>query len=146
WMKAVCRVPFYKKNGIMMQPPHGRFLFLRDKTTAHAIMAIMNSSLFYLWFATYSDGFHLSHTLVKAFPVDAELYRQKDLLLLSEALEQNIKLHARLSTRNTRPVTRQNKGPLSIELEEYRMSHAKALIDEIDALLARHYGFTRTEL
>lgn len=146
WMKATCRVPYYKKNGVIMVPPHGRFLYFLDPSNAHVIMAIMNSSLFYLWFATYSDGFHLSHTLVKTFPVYAELYSQKDLLLLSEALEQNIKLHARLSTRNTRPATRQNKGPLSIELEEYRMSYAKALIDEIDALLAQHYGFTQTEL
>ena len=32
----------------------------------------MNSSLFYLWFATYSDGFHLSHALVKDFPTGNE--------------------------------------------------------------------------
>jgi methylase of polypeptide subunit release factors len=146
WTKAVNGVPYYKKNGVMMPPPHGRFLYFHDTATAQVIMAIMNSSLFYVWFATFSDGFHLSHTLVKDFPVSSELYGQQELLHLSQALQQSIKAHARRSTRNTRRATRPNKDQLLIELEEYRMSHSKQLIDAIDALLADHYGFTPEEL
>jgi hypothetical protein len=130
----------------MMPPPHGRFLYFHAASTAQAIMAIMNSSLFYVWFATFSDGFHLSHTLVKDFPVSNELYGQQELLHLSQALQQSIKAHARKSTRNTRITSRPNKDQLLIELEEYRMSHSKPLIDVIDALLAVHYGFTPEEL
>ncbi|HEY4385488.1 MAG TPA: hypothetical protein VGN34_13600, partial [Ktedonobacteraceae bacterium] len=69
WTKASCLVPFYKKNGVVMPPAHGRFLFFSEQTTAQAIMALLNSSLFYLWFATYADGFHLAHALVKSFPI-----------------------------------------------------------------------------
>ncbi|HZR39356.1 MAG TPA: DNA methyltransferase, partial [Ktedonobacteraceae bacterium] len=146
WMKAVCRVPFYKKNGIMMQPPHGRFLFLRDKTTAHAIMALMNSSLFYLWFATYSDGFHLSHALVKAFPAGENLTAVPELASLSLQLEEDIKAHTQLTTRNTKPDSQRNKQGLLIELEEYHMARSKSLLDEIDRVLAKYYGFTNQEL
>lgn len=146
WTKAVNGIPYYKKNCVMMPPPHGRFLYFHDAPTAQAIMAIMNSSLFYVWFATFSDGFHLSHTLVKDFPVSNKLYGQQELLHLSQALQQSIKAHARKSTRNTRITSRPNKDQLLIELEEYRMSHSKPLIDAIDALLAVHYGFTPEEL
>jgi N-6 DNA Methylase len=138
WMKATCRVPFFKKNGIRMVPTHGRLLFFRDELTAHTVMALMNSSLFYLWFATYSDGFHLSHALVKEFPVARELYAVKELLLLATRLEEEIKQCARMSTRNTKKDR--------IEIEEYRMGQSKALLDEIDAVLAHYYHFTSDEL
>jgi hypothetical protein len=138
WMKATCRVPFYKKNGIRMVPPHGRLLFFRDELTAHAVMALMNSSLFYLWFATYSDGFHLSHALVKKFPIARELYAVEELLLLAVRLEEEIKQCARISTRNTKKDR--------IEIEEYRMGQSKALLDEIDVVLADYYHFTNDEL
>jgi hypothetical protein len=146
WTKAVNCIPYYKKNGVMMAPPHGRFLYFHDAPSAQTIMAVMNSSLFYVWFATFSDGFHLSHALVKDFPVSVDLYKQKELLLLSQTLQQSIEAHARRSTRNTRVAARPNKDQLFIELEEYRMSHSKALIDAIDTLLAHHYGFTQEEL
>jgi hypothetical protein len=146
WTKAVNGIPYYKKNGVMMPPPHGRFLYFHDASTAQTIMAIMNSSLFFVWFSTFSDGFHLSHMLVKDFPVHSQLYEQKELLQLSQALQQSIKAHARRSTRNTKTTSRPNKDQLLIELEEYRMSHSKPLIDAIDALLADHYGFTLEEL
>jgi hypothetical protein len=75
WVKAVCHIPFYKRNGITMTPPHGRLLFFGDEQTARIIMALMNSSLFYLWFTTYADGFHLAHAVVSTFPCGQELLK-----------------------------------------------------------------------
>jgi hypothetical protein len=146
WTKAVCRVPFYKKNGVVMEPPHGRFLYLPDEQTARTIMALMNSSLFYLWFASFSDGFHLSHTLVKEFPLDNDLYQVGELHQLSEQLEADIQAHAHITTRNTRPGSRQRKATLLIELEEYHMSCSKPLLDRIDSILANYYSLTHEEL
>jgi hypothetical protein len=146
WMKAVCHVPYYKKNGVIMEPPHGRFLFFNDDLTARTIMAVMNSSLFYLWFVTYADGFHLSHALVKEFPTGSDLYSIEKLPLLSRRLEEDIQRHTRLSTRNTRPSAARKKAGQLIELEEYRMGYSRPIIDEIDRALAAYYGFTTDEL
>src|SRR5579875_3677350 len=107
-------------------------------------MALMNSSLFYLWFATYADGFHLSHLLVKAFPVGLDIGAQKTLAELAYRLEQDINLHSRRSTRNTR--ARQNGGGDHIELEEYYMVYSKPILDQIDMQLAHYYAFTDQEL
>ena len=139
WMKATRRTPYYKKNGIVTRPPHGRLLYFKDDRTASIVCALMNSSLFYLWFATYSDGFHLSHALVQSFPVDNALCSNEHLLQLAHCLEEDIQRHAVHSTRNTR------RGD-SIEIEEYRMVCSKSLLDEIDCVLARQYGFTDEEL
>jgi hypothetical protein len=138
WMKATCIVPYYKKNGVIMEPTHGRFLYFSEQRVARTIMALLNSSLFYLWFATFSDGFHLSHKLVKDFPLFETLYTNNTLEQLALRLEEDIKLHARMSTRNTKAHT--------IELEEYRMSASKELLDEIDEVLARYYELSAEEL
>ena len=128
-----------------MEPPHGRFLYLQDERIARTIMVLMNSSLFYLWFASFSDGFHLSHALVKDFLVDNDIYQIRALHQLSEQLEADIQAHARITTRNTRPGSRHRKTDLLIELEEYHMACSKLLLDEIDAILAIYYGFTDEE-
>ncbi len=148
WMKAVCIIPFYKKNGVITEPSHGRFLYFDKIPVARITMALMNSSLFYMWFASYSDGFHLSHALVKDFPVRKELYETTSLIELSSRLEVDIKIYAKRSTRNTKSVTTSGatiSGDL-IEIEEYRMVYSKSIIDEIDRILAQHYGFTPEEL
>ena len=153
WIKAVCHVPFYKKNGITMTPPHGRLLFFHDEQTAHSIMALMNSSLFYLWFTTYSDGFHLAHALVTSFPCGQELlhggqfHPYNSLPSMADTLEADLLAHTRLSTRN-KSSTADQSGPQdrhTIELTEYQVSYSKQIIDEIDRLLAYYYAFTKDE-
>lgn len=146
WTKAVCHVPFYKKNGVVKAPTHGRFLYFRDALTARNVMALLNSSLFYLWFATYADGFHLAHSLVKAFPAPYSLLCNQELAHLGVRLEDDIHKNAQLSTRNTRSLANQSTTRHQIELEEYRMSCSKPLLDAIDRALAEHYGFTNEEL
>jgi len=139
WMKATCRLPYYKKNGVVTRPPHGRLLYFDDDRTAHVVCALLNSTLFYLWFVTYSDGFHLSHALVQHFPVHNVLCLGEQLLLLTQQLEKDIQRYAGYSTRNT-------KTGDTIEIEEYRMVHSKSIIDEIDCVLAKYYGFSDEEL
>lgn len=139
WMKVTRHVPYYKKNGVVTRPRHGRFLYFEDANKASMVCALMNSSLFYIRFATYSDGFHLSHALVQSFPVLSALCVDKPLLALAWRLEEGIRRHAVYSTRNT-------KTEDKIEIEEYRIACSKPIIDEIDGILARYYGFTDEEL
>jgi len=138
WMKAICAVPYYKRNGVVMEPAHGRFLYFREERMARVVMAVMNSSLFYVWFATFADGFHLAHGLVKEFPLGEEVYASEELERLALRLEEDINVHARISTRNTKKHL--------IELAEYKMSLSKGLLDEIDGVLARYYELSDEEL
>ncbi|GER86000.1 hypothetical protein KDW_01620 [Dictyobacter vulcani] len=146
WMKAVCHVPFYKKNGQVMAPPHGRFLFFADWQTAQSVMAVLNSSLFYLWFASFSDGFHLSHALVKDFPLSQALLLSSELSTLAQKLELDIQIHARPSTRNTQSKTPDTQSVHLIELTEYYMRFSKPILDDIDRILALYYHFTTDDL
>ncbi len=146
WTKAVCCIPYYRKNGEIMTPSHGRFLFFEQERTARIVMAIMNSSLFYIWFSTYADGFHLSHALVKAFPLNARLLSSQKLYDLALLLEKDIQLHARTSTHNTKDDRSTRRPGHQIELEEYHMRYSKNILDEVDRVLAHYYSFTHEEL
>lgn len=139
WIKATRRVPLHRKNGILIPPMHGRYLYCANLEAAEYLVALLNSSLFYLWFATYSDGFHLAHSLVTQFPTGNGLYQLPQLPQLAQQLEADIQQHAQLAPRNTK------YGDI-IEIEEYHMVHSKPIIDEIDRVLAKHYGFTDEEL
>ena len=139
WMKATAlRIPFYKKNKIIGTPDHGRFLYLEKEEYTLSLFSILNSSLFYVWYITYSDGFHLSDMLVKNFPIDEKLLKNKKLIKFGELLGQNIENNSIRTTRNTKTD--------NIEIESFRINLSKPIIDEIDKVLAEHYGFTEEEL
>ncbi|MBU1717410.1 MAG: Eco57I restriction-modification methylase domain-containing protein, partial [Proteobacteria bacterium] len=138
WMKASIRVPFYKKNGKIGSPAHGRFLYFEKEKITSGALALLNSSLFYLWYITYSDGFHLSDLIVKRFPVDENLLQNELLIKAGRELERDIKNNAVITTRNTKKD--------DIEIETFKLSQSKPLIDQIDCLIAQHYGFTHEEL
>ncbi len=143
WTKASCLVPFYRKNGRVMAPSHGRMLHFKEQSLAQAIMALLNSSLFYLWFMTYSDGFHLTHALVKSFPINYEPSFFTELAVFAHQLQGDIQCHTQRSTRNTQNNVQSEHR---IELEEFHMGCSKMLLDKIDGVLASYYGFTSEEL
>ncbi len=146
WIKAVCHIPYYRKNGEIMKPSHGRFLFLEQERTAKIIMALMNSSLFYIWFITYADGFHLSHALVKTFPVSLALLTSQELYDLALLLEDDIQIHAHLGTHNTKYNIYTKQAGHQIDLEKYQMRYSKHILDKIDQVLSQYYSFTYEEL
>ena len=48
WLKASHRVPRFIKNGVSMEPPHGRKIGLLDQKSAAFVAALLNSSPFLL--------------------------------------------------------------------------------------------------
>ena len=139
WAKATYGLPFYSKNGLKGTPPHGRYLYTDESSSARCIGAIINSSLFYVYFVTYSDCFHLSNTLVHNFPLVDSIIGDPRLIRLSGALMNDLHEKARKKTIDT-------KIGDSITYEEFFAGGSKPIIDAIDCVLAEHYGLTDEEL
>lgn len=139
WIKATIGLPYYAKNGRVGAPAHGRYLYFRDATQAAAASAVMNSSLFYLYFIAFSDCFHLSDTLVSNFPVPPSLPIDKRLTELNHDLMADL-------TSNAIRKTIETKDGDKISYAEFNAGASKPIIDRIDAALARHYGFSDEEL
>jgi hypothetical protein len=139
WIKATTRLPHYAKNGVIGAPAHGRYLYFESEAIANIACALLNSSLFYTYFIAYGDCFHLSDKLASGFPITENLIHDQKLVDLNRKLMEDLKANAENKTIKTKD------GDL-IEYEEFSASQSKPIIDEIDRVLARHYGFTDEEL
>ena len=135
WAKGVYGLPYYSKNGEVSAPAHGRYLYTEDSSKAFVVAAILNSSLFYLNFITYSDCFHLNDSLVRGFPVPLSVLSDRRLNRRGEALTRSLR-----DTSDTKTIN-SSKGD-AISYEEMSGRKAKNAIDEIDRILAEHYGLT----
>jgi len=99
--------------------------------------ALLNSSTYYQFFAAYTDGRHINPSDVVDFPLDLDRFEptvSKNLVLLSRRLEAGMRKH----------LSQSRKSGLLIDSVDSRA--VKPILDEIDEVLAKHYGFTDEEL
>ena len=139
WTKVTLGLPYFKKNGVVGPPAHGRYVYFPDSRTAHVVCAILNSSIFYAYFIAHGDCFHLSDKLVGSFPVTENMVRDAVLVRLNKKLMRDLRAEACDKTIQTR-------GGDRITYAEYQAYKSKSIMDEIDSTLTRHYGFTDEEL
>ena len=139
WTKVTFGLPYFEKNGVVGSPPHGRYIYFYDSQTAHAVCAILNSSIFYQYFLAYGDCFHLSDQLVDGFPITRHMTQDVALVQLNKKLMRSLRNNAGVRTIRTRDGD-------AITYAEYYTHESKPIIDAIDAALAVHYGFTDKEL
>ena len=90
WMKATVGLPYYAKNGVVAAPAHGRYVFLNGSELAETICAILNSSLFYVYFIAYGDCFHLTDQLVKNFLLPSKAITDDRLQKLGRDLQEDM--------------------------------------------------------
>lgn len=142
WVKATSHVPFYSKNGQVSNPSHGRWLYFETAELAFIAAAVLNSNLFYVYFVTFGDCFHVTDGLVSSFRVPSSAMEDDCLARLGERLMK--KLHQGALRKTIR--SRQGGTIDHIEYDEYSASDCKPLIDEIDVRLAQHYKLSAIEL
>jgi hypothetical protein len=139
WAKATVGLPYYAKNGKATAPAHGRYLYFSDADAPYSISALLNSSLFYSFFISYGDCFHLNHTLAISVPVPRSIIGEDGFLNIGRKLATDLKAKAAKMAIDTKDGAR-------ISYDKFNVAESKPIIDEIDAILARHYGFTEEEL
>ena len=97
--------------------------------------AIYNSSLFYLWFILVSNCRDLTSRDITAFPQTIGTFDNKLLKCLYDDYD----------NKSTRKRT-YYKATGQVIYDEFYPKLSKPIIDEIDKVLAKHYGFTEEEL
>ena len=117
-------------------------LTLATKRDASVVIAVINSSLFYWWFLILSDCRHLNLREIESFPLGLD--RMNEVMKtqfgkLTNRLMVNFKHH------KTRKQTRY-KTTGKVVYDEFNQKPSKPIVDEIDHVLAEHYGFTDEEL
>jgi hypothetical protein len=120
-----------------------RKIFLNESLSKFTFIAAYSSSFFWWYYTTNYDMFNFQKYIVNDFRFnypdnDASKVQNKLDRLgknLSNSLEQNA----------TREISNRNTTG-KVETVKYRISLSKSIIDEIDTVLAEHYGFTEEEL
>jgi hypothetical protein len=115
---------------------------VRDESTGLAYLAALNSNLFFWLLTISSDVRNLNHREVLGFRLDIDSISKDHLGLLeslSRTLMDDIDSNSKMMTMNYEKL-----GKMTIQCIYPKLS--KHIIDEIDRVLASHYGFTDEEL
>ena len=129
-------------KGRKRPPSEFKALYFDSPCAANAALCALNSTLFY-WFVTvFSDCRHVNKREVEAFPFKVE--RAIKGKLRQELDRLAAKLMTDLDSNSKDRTMKFAHDTLTVQCIFPRFS--KPIIDEIDAALADHYGFTREEL
>jgi len=137
FIKAIMHKPRYSSNGVVSTPSGWREIESKWGD-ARIVVPIINSSIFYLLWKASSDGFNLpTGFLDNMMPllVDNKIDTRHLCDQFINAMEDNSESHVR---------NQKTTGRTEIQL--FRVKPVKPIIDEIDKVLAKHYGFTEEEL
>jgi hypothetical protein len=116
-----------------------KYVYCRDGVDRDVIVAVMNSSLFYWFYVNYSDGHNFTKHVIGSFPfayphgVIADDLKEACERLMTDLRE------------NARRKVAVYKATGRVEYDEFFQRLSKPIIDEIDVLLAKHYGFSSEE-
>ena len=136
FVKALDRAPlFIDADGVSGKSEDYKVLRL-DSNVTNAVLATINSSLFYWYWRTISDGFHCGYGDIYRFPFDAVKARpvNSQLGVLVERLMTDL-----FSESNEKFITTK-KG--KIKYQEFYPKRSKPIVDEIDAVLAQAWGLS----
>jgi hypothetical protein len=137
WLKASHKVPRFTKNGVSIEPPHGRKIGFQDKQAAGFATALLNSSLFYWWYSAFSDCEHVNDALVRSFPIPSN-WETVDWLKLCDRLVGSLEANAIKKTIRT-------KQGHTIKYNEIAAAKSKDLIDQIDERLSEIYELSQED-
>ena len=143
WIRAMDFVPYFwnEQDGEKVSS-HIKPLYLVNKVDTSVIAAILNSSLFYWWFILLSNCRDLVMREIERFPLGLEKMAEptkQRLAELTDQLMKDLKAHSQRKKAYY-------KSTGQVEYDEFYPKYSKSIMDEIDRVLAKHYGFTEEEL
>ena len=143
WIRAMDFVPYFwnERDGEQLST-QVKILKFKNKTDAQVVVATLNSSLFYWWFILLSDCRHLNLREIENFPLGLEQMSKNTKTQLAKTV-------ARLMDnfqQNSRRKETRYKTTGKVVYDEFDQKPSKPIVDEIDKILAKHYGFAKEEL
>lgn len=142
FVKAIDFEPYFKKgDGTVTHSDDFKQLFVENRSK-HIVSCLLNSNLFYWYWRCHGDGFHCGFKDIDKFRCSIIDFDQSDLQsfkLITDKLNKDFDDNSKIRIRNQKKTGR-------VELQTFFIGKSKPIIDEIDKVLAKHYGFTEEEL
>lgn len=127
----------FLNNGFGTESLSNKVAYLGSSDEALFYMAALNSNLFWWYYALNFDMFNLKDYMIFSFRLN--FIPDNKINKLAVKLEQDLN-----KNKQELVVNSATRGVVSSFV--YKKKYSKPIIDEIDKVLARHYGFTEEEL
>lgn len=127
-------------NGVLEDVKAEKTISLKSIADKSVIGALLSSSLYYWNYIANTDCRNLTKSFIDSFPVVESLVSDVNIKRAGEKLFKDYE-----KNKYTKDTTYKSTGR-NVIYDEYYPKLSKPIIDEIDKLLAKHYGFTEEEL
>ncbi len=127
----------FLNNGFGTDSTSNKCKYVKGEKEAKHLMAALNSNLYWWYYATNFDMFNQTENNISDFHFNFD--EKLDLVTLAENLERDMDKNKSVS------IVTKKDGNIN-ESFAYQKKLSKPIIDEIDKVLAKHYGFTEEEL
>lgn len=135
WIRAMDFEQYFKSPTRSRSVHHFRDIYFADEKCGKFVGALLNSSLFFFWFVSVGNGRNITGTDVEQIPVgDVDSVAHTEAGKIFDRLMKDYDKNSFVRERE------------DCEFQEFKPSKSKPIIDEIDTVLAAHYGFTEEEL
>jgi len=143
WVKAFIKPPYFKRE---VEPPsissHYKYINCPDTLKVQSA-SVFCSSMFYLWYVSKSNGRDFSKDDFLEFPINLD------------ELDKTSQISTKLGLFGTKYIESLENNKVRVEYlkksgkviyDQYWVEKSKDIANQIDTVLAQHYGFTEEEL
>ena len=136
-------IPYFRneRDGLKRSEDYKIFAFSKADESIIA-SSIINSTIFYLYYITYSDTYHCGRELILEFPINISDMLQP---IRDDIVNAHSSLMNDMKNKSTRSEI-QYKNTGMVEFDKFYPKQSKEELDQIDFLLANHYGFSDQEI
>ena len=131
--------PKFTCNGIQRKSSCESSFYVGSEQEAKAIVAILSSNLFWWWYTIISDLRHVTSNEISSLRISNQMLTDSHLINLGKKYIDDL-------IENSTMMTREQKSQGTTITQSFKIVKSKPIIDEIDTVLAKHYGFTEEEL
>lgn len=139
WKVFTDFAPAFNLNGKKGHSSRETWFTTSAKDHVGPIIAALSSDIFWWWYTVTSNVRHLNPFDVQNFPIPESA-------LADRVLRELGKRYLKDLVKNSMMLVREQKQTGTTETQSFKIQKSKPIIDEIDTVLARHYGFTDEEL
>jgi hypothetical protein len=139
WIRSMTFEPYFRSLTRTRSLDHLKDLYFVSISRAKRAAAILNSTCFYFWFSVQGNCRNITFSDIERFPIgdfDGSSLEELEVLL--------DKLMDDYAAKSRRRIYNYSTGP--VEYDEFYPSQSKRLLDQIDIVLGKHYGFSDEEL
>jgi len=139
WKVFTDFAPEFKCNGKRGHSSRETTMSVAQSKHVKSSIALLSSNLFWWWYTVTSNLRDLNPSDIQGFPVPESVLDDNQVGMLGAKYLRDLQ-------QNSTMLIRQQKQTGKTETQCFKIQNSKPIIDEIDRVLAKHYGFTDEEV